>query len=51
MVGWDEARILETESKSRYRKHKESAHMTMLNQFDQPTPFGHFSHLDLPYQQ
>jgi hypothetical protein len=26
-VGWDEARILEIESNSRYRKYKESAHM------------------------
>jgi hypothetical protein len=30
MVGWDEARILEIESKSRYRKYKELAHMTCL---------------------
>jgi hypothetical protein len=27
-VGWDEARSLETEHDSRYRKYKESAHMT-----------------------
>jgi hypothetical protein len=26
-VGWDEARFLEIESHSRYRKYKESAHM------------------------
>jgi hypothetical protein len=29
-VGWDEARILEIESNSRYRKYKESAHMACL---------------------
>jgi hypothetical protein len=26
-VGWDEARILEIKSNSRYRKYKESAHI------------------------
>jgi hypothetical protein len=30
-VGWDEANVLEIESNSRYRKHKESAHMACLN--------------------
>jgi hypothetical protein len=30
MVGWDEARILEIESNSRYMKYKESAHMACL---------------------
>jgi hypothetical protein len=30
MVGWDEARILEIESNSRYRKYKESAHIASL---------------------
>jgi hypothetical protein len=29
-VGWDNARILEIESNSRYRKYKESAHMAIL---------------------
>jgi hypothetical protein len=29
-VGWDEARILEIESNSRYRKYKESAHLACL---------------------
>jgi hypothetical protein len=29
-VSWDEARSLEIESNSRYRKHKESAHMACL---------------------
>jgi hypothetical protein len=29
-AGWDEARILETESNSRYRKYKELAHMACL---------------------
>jgi hypothetical protein len=29
-VGWDEARIMEIESNSRYRKYKESAHMACL---------------------
>jgi hypothetical protein len=29
-VGWDEARIFETESNSRYRKYNESAHMACL---------------------
>jgi hypothetical protein len=29
-VGWDDARILETESNSRYRKNKDSAHMACL---------------------
>jgi hypothetical protein len=30
-VGWDEARVLEIESNSRYRKYKESAHIACLN--------------------
>jgi hypothetical protein len=30
MVGWDEARILEIESNSRYRKYKKLAHVTCL---------------------
>jgi hypothetical protein len=42
-VGWDEARILEIESNSRYRKYKESAHMAA-------NPVWEFSHLDPPYQ-
>jgi hypothetical protein len=50
-VGWDDARILEIESNSRYRKYKESTHNGMLNQSDQPTQFGHFSYLDLCRQQ
>jgi hypothetical protein len=29
-VNWDEVRILEIESSSRYRKYKESAHMACL---------------------
>jgi hypothetical protein len=29
-VGWDQASVLEIESNSRYRKYKESAHMTCL---------------------
>jgi hypothetical protein len=29
-VGWDEARILEIESNSRYRKYKKSAHVSCL---------------------
>jgi hypothetical protein len=37
-VGWDDARILETESNSRYRKYKESAHMVCLsNPISQPS--------------
>jgi hypothetical protein len=37
-VGWDEARILEIESNSRYRKYKESAHMACLtNLISQPS--------------
>jgi hypothetical protein len=37
-VGWDEARILEIECNSRYRKYKESAHMTCLtNPISQPS--------------
>jgi hypothetical protein len=36
--GWDEARILEIESNSRYRKYKESAHMLYLtNLINQPS--------------
>jgi hypothetical protein len=27
------------------------AHKGMLNQSDQPTQFGHFFHLDPPYQE
>jgi hypothetical protein len=30
-VGWDDARILESESNSRYRKYMEAAHMACLN--------------------
>jgi predicted GIY-YIG superfamily endonuclease len=37
-VGWDEARILEIESNSRYRKYKEWAHMACLtNPITQPS--------------
>jgi hypothetical protein len=37
-VGCDEARILEIESNSRYRKYKESAHMACLtNSISQPS--------------
>jgi hypothetical protein len=37
-VGWDEARVLEIESNSRYRKYKESAHMAILtNPIRQPS--------------
>jgi hypothetical protein len=41
-VGWDDARILEIESNSRYKKYQESAHMTCLtNPISQPS-------LDIP---
>jgi predicted GIY-YIG superfamily endonuclease len=37
-VDWDEARILEIESNSRYRKYKESAHMAcLINPISQPS--------------
>jgi hypothetical protein len=37
-AGWDEARILEIESNSRYRKYKESAHMAcLINPISQPS--------------
>jgi hypothetical protein len=37
-VMWDEARIFEVESKSRYRKYKESAHMACsTNPISQPS--------------
>jgi hypothetical protein len=37
-IGWDDARILEIESNSRYRKYKESAHMACLtNPISQPS--------------
>jgi hypothetical protein len=37
-VGWDDDRILEIESNSRYRKYKESAHMVCLtNPISQPS--------------
>jgi hypothetical protein len=29
-LGWEETRVLDIESNSRYRKHKESAHMACL---------------------
>jgi hypothetical protein len=48
--GWDEAWILKIESNSRYRKYKESAHC-VLNQSDQTTQSGYFSHPETPYQQ
>jgi hypothetical protein len=46
-VGWDDVRILETESNSKFKKYIHC----MLNQSYQPTQFGHFLHLDPPYQQ
>jgi hypothetical protein len=37
-VGWDEARVIEIESNSRYRKYKESAHVACLrNTISQPS--------------
>jgi predicted GIY-YIG superfamily endonuclease len=37
-VGWDDARILDIENNSRYRKYKESAHMVCLtNAISQPS--------------
>jgi hypothetical protein len=37
-VGWNDARVLEIESNSRYRKYKESAHMACLtNSISQPS--------------
>jgi hypothetical protein len=49
--GWDDARILEIESISRYRKYKESAHMACLtNPVSQPS-LGHFSYLDPLHQE
>jgi hypothetical protein len=37
-IGWDEAKVLEIESNSRYRKYKESAHMACLtNPISQPS--------------
>jgi hypothetical protein len=37
-VGWDDARVLQIESNSRYRKYKESAHMACLtNPISQPS--------------
>jgi hypothetical protein len=37
-VGWDDARVLEIESNSRYRKYKESAHMVYVsNPISQPS--------------
>jgi hypothetical protein len=37
-IGWDDARVLEIESNSRYRKYKESAHMACLtNPIIQPS--------------
>jgi hypothetical protein len=37
-VGWDDARVLEIESNSRYRKYKESAHMAcLINPVSQPS--------------
>jgi hypothetical protein len=42
-VIWDEARILETESNSRYRIYQE---LTCFNKPYQPTQFGYLSHLD-----
>jgi hypothetical protein len=37
-IGWDDARILEIESYSRYRKYKEWAHMSCLtNPISQPS--------------
>jgi hypothetical protein len=50
-VGWNEARILESERISRQMKYEESAHMACLtNPTSQPS-LDIFSHVDLPYQQ
>jgi hypothetical protein len=50
-VGWDEARILNIENHSKYRKYKEAAHMACsIDPISQPS-FGHFSHLEPHYQQ
>jgi hypothetical protein len=37
-VGWDDARVLEIESNSRYRKYKDSARMAcLINPISQPS--------------
>jgi hypothetical protein len=51
-VGCDDAKILETESNSRYRKYEESVHMACLTNVTGPFQFGYLSHhTDSPYQQ
>jgi hypothetical protein len=47
---WDDARILEIESNSRYRKYKKSVRMACLTNPISITQFGHFSHLDPPHR-
>jgi hypothetical protein len=49
-VGWDDAKILELESNSMYRKYKELTHVACLtNPLSQPS--WTFSYLDPPHQQ
>jgi hypothetical protein len=47
-VGWDEARILEIESKSKYRKYKELANMACLN-YPISQPSLHIFPISIPW--
>jgi hypothetical protein len=49
-ICWKEAKILQIELNTMYRKYKEYAHMALTNHStDQSTLLGHLSHLDPHY--
>jgi hypothetical protein len=49
-VDWDEVRIWEIESDSKYMEHKDISPYGVFKKFDQTTQLGDFSHMYLPYQ-
>jgi hypothetical protein len=49
-VDWDEVRIWEIGSDSKYREHKDIRPYGVFKKFDKTTQPGDFSHMYLPYQ-
>jgi hypothetical protein len=50
-ICWNEAKVLQIEPNTTYRKYKESAHVS-AGPSDQSTQFGHLSHLhDMDYEE
>jgi hypothetical protein len=49
-VDWDEVRIWEIESDSKYREHRDISSYGVFMKFEQTTQPGDFSHMYLPYQ-